>query len=125
MDLTKPILEHVRENVGLSSEPSLFDTDLLTYINNAAAKLNQNGVGNNITIDSTTTWGDFQNPEQVDGNKYFHMVPMYITLSTKLIFDPPPPSSVQYHITIADETLWRLKIAYENTVGDVTNVQTC
>lgn len=113
MDLTQTILNDVREALGLSFGPSPFDKELLIHINGAMGKLNQNGIGNPIVATKTTTWEEFQNLEQIRGNEYFHMIPLYIALSTKLLFDPPPPSSVQYHADNAHQLLWRLKIAYE------------
>lgn len=117
LDLNKSILEEIREAVGLSSTDTDFDIDLLQHINASIAKLNQNGIGRFIVVsDDTTTWADLQDPTQTQGNLYFQMVPLFIKLSTKLLFDPPPPSSVQYHFNNAQEILWRLKIAYENEV---------
>lgn len=113
MELTESILRDVRTVVGLSSDSQDFDTDLLMYINSATATLNQNGIGKIIAIDDRTTWGDFQDATQIEGNKYFHMVPLYIALSAKLIFDPPPPSAVQYHSDHIAQLLWRLRLAYE------------
>lgn len=114
MDVTKSILQDIRVAVGLDASTSDYDTDLLMHINSAIGKLNQNGVGNFLVVnDDITTWGDLQNPDQVEGNKYFQMVPLFVSLSTKLIFDPPPPSAVQYHQMNIDQTLWRLKLAYE------------
>lgn len=114
MDLSNSILRDIKEAVGLSSDSTEFDTELLMHINGAIIKLNQNGVGNFLVVkDSTVTWNDLYNPLQVIGNQYFQTVPLFITLSTKLIFDPPPPSSVQYHANNVDQILWRLKIAYE------------
>jgi len=114
LDLTKSILEEIRESVGLTETSTEFDTELIQHINAALAKLNQNGVGKGIFIkDATTTWGDFQDSSQTVGNQFFHLVPLFITLSTKIIFDPPPPSSVQFYASNAQEILWRLKIAYE------------
>ncbi len=114
MDINNSILEDVRVAVGLSKDSPDFDTDLLIYINGAIGNLNQNGVGNSLIVkDATTTWGDLQDPLQTEGNKYFNMVPLFITLSTKLLFDPPPPSSVEYHASYVEQTLWRLKVAYE------------
>lgn len=121
MDVSKSILEDIRVSVGLESTVIDFDTDLLMHINSAIGKLNQNGVGNFIVVENdTSTWGDLQDPLQTDGNKYFKMVPLFITLSTKLLFDPPPPSSVQYHASNADELLWRLKVAYEEQLTTTT-----
>lgn len=103
--------------MGLSEDTVDFDTDLLMHINSAIGKLNQNGVGNFLVVtDETQTWNDLQDPLQVEGNKYFQMIPLFITISTKIIFDPPPPSSVQYHSSNVDQILWRLKIAYEEPI---------
>lgn len=114
VDVNKSILQDIRESVGLESTVADFDTELLMHINSAIGKLNQNGVGNFIVVENdTSTWGDLQDPTQTEGNKYFQMIPLFITLSTKLLFDPPPPSSVQYHASNIDQILWRLKIAYE------------
>lgn len=114
LNLEKSILEDIRESVGLTSTSTEFDTDLLQHINASIAKLNQNGIGKFIVVsDDSTTWGDLQDPTQTAGNLYFQSVPLFIALSTKLLFDPPPPSSVQYHSSNAQEILWRLKIAYE------------
>ena len=116
MDLTKSILEDVRAGVGLSSDIPDFDTDLVMLINSSLGILNQNGVGKSISIqDTTTTWGDFKDELQVIGNDYFHLVPTFVTLSCKVIFDPPPPSAVDYFKQTIDQMLWRLKIAYEET----------
>lgn len=114
MDVDKSILEDIRTSVGLSSTTSDYDTELLMHINGAIGKLNQNGIGKFIVVNNVTpTWGDLQDPLQTEGNKYFQMIPLFVSLNTKLLFDPPPPSSVQYHASNIDQILWRLKIAYE------------
>lgn len=114
MDLNNSILKDIRESVGLSADDDNFDKELLPHINSAIGKLNQNGVGTFIVInDESKTWGELRDLTQTWGNIYFQLVPLFITLSTKILFDPPPPSSVEYHSKSADELLWRLKIAYE------------
>jgi hypothetical protein len=122
MDLNKSILSDVKEAVGLSTEPTLFDTEILMHINSAVAKLSQNDISFPIVVNELTTWLEIQDPEQVEGNKLFQMVPLFVSLSVKILFDPPPPSSVQYHVSNVDQILWRLKIAYEKPyikdVGD-------
>lgn len=114
MNLTNSILKDVREALGLVGDDTSFDAELLMHINSAISTLNQNGVGNIlVVIDDKATWGHLQNPDQTAGNAYFQWVPLYIHLSTKLLFDPPPPSNVQYHSSSIEQLLWRLKVAYE------------
>lgn len=114
MDLTKSILRDIREAVGLSSDSTEFDTELLMHINSSIGKLNQNGVGAFLVVQNEESkWSDLQDPSQVEGNKFFQLIPLFMTLSTKLLFDPPPPSSVQYYADNVNQHLWRLKLAYE------------
>jgi hypothetical protein len=95
MYLSKSILIDVREAVGLTPTSTDFDTELIMHINTAISNLYQNGVVKPIVVtDETTTWGDLQNPLNTDGNQVFPMVLSYVTLSTKILFDPPPPSAV-------------------------------
>jgi hypothetical protein len=114
MELTNSILKDTRDALGIGADVADFDADILQHINFAIGAINQNGVGRFIVVtDDTTTWDDLRDPLQTKGNSYFQMVPLYITTKTKLLFDPPPPSTVQYYDTNANEILWRLKIAYE------------
>lgn len=121
LNVSNSILEDIRVAVGLSKDTLDFDTDLLMHINSAIGKLNQNGVGKFIVVkDKSSTWEDLKDPLQTEGNQYFQMIPLFITLSTKLIFDPPPPSTVEYYSKSIDENLWRLKIAYEQITTTTT-----
>lgn len=114
MNLENSILEDIRLAMGLAKTDPSFDTDLLMHINAAIGKLNQNGVGKElVVIDTDDIWDDLQDPTQADSNNSFKMVPLFIALSTKLLFDPPPPSSVQLHQSSIEQLLWRLKMAYE------------
>lgn len=114
MKLQNSILKDVRESLSLSAEDTSFDAELKMHINACISKLNQNGVGNIITVtDELSTWEDLMDATKVEGNKYFQLVPLYIMLSTKVIFDPPPPSTVEYYTNNVNEILWRLKNAYE------------
>lgn len=121
MKLENSILKDVRSAVGLSEDTVDFDTDLLMHINSAIGKLNQNGVGMFVVVsDDTTTWRDLQDPTQIHGNMYFQMIPMFIMVNVKVIFDPPPPSMVDYYKQSIDETLWRLKAAFEPPIIPTT-----
>lgn len=121
MDLTKSILKDVRIAVGLSETSTDFDTELLMHINSAIGNLNQAGVGNVIVVQNESAiWSDLQNPNQTEGNKLFPTIFSYIALSTKLIFDPPPPSAVDYQTRNIEQMLWRLKLAYEEPYTTTT-----
>lgn len=121
MQLNNSILRDIREAVGLESTNPEFDVELIMHINTAIVKLNQNGIGKFLIVqDDTSVWNDLQDPLQLSGNLYFQMIPLYVTLSTKLVFDPPPPSSVEYQNKSRDELLWRLKIAYEDYTTSTT-----
>lgn len=121
MNESNSILKDIRVAVGLTEDTVDFDTDLIMHINAALGELYQNGVGFPIVLtDDTTTWDELKDPLQAEGNLYFHMIPLYITMSTKIIFDPPPPSTVEVYKGKLTELLWRLKIAYEDMTTTTT-----
>lgn len=112
MNDTNSILEDIRQSVGLSKDSVDFDTDLMMHINSSISTLRQNGIGKATMVsDTSSTWGDLKDPEQ--DNEHFQMIPLFITMNTKFIFDPPPPSAVEFYSQHIDQLLWRLKVAYE------------
>lgn len=114
MNEANSILKEVRSALGLGDDVSDFDTELIIHINSALITLAQNGCVLPLTIsDESMTWADIKDPTQVVGNFNFGLVPSYVTLSTKLIFDPPPPSAVEHFSKAIDQLLWRLKVSYE------------
>lgn len=110
----KSILETVRGAMGLNAEDDSFDFELLLHINNALAVLHQNAVGVPFTVkDSLATWEELKDPLQIEGNKMFEGIKQYVFLRTKILFDPPPPSTIKYMSEAADEILWRLRESYD------------
>lgn len=113
MNLTDSILVTTRTALGLNADDTSFDSELKLHINSALLKAFQNGVGKlTIVNDETTLWNDVKDSTQT-GNDYFDYLPMFVHLSTKIIFDPPPPSLVEMYNRQIDELLWRLRTAYE------------
>lgn len=111
---TKPIVQTVRSAIGLAPENVDFKEEVEMYINAALGILGQIGVGiDNFTLSDESTWNDFKNPIHIKGNRHFHMVPLYVMTRTKLLFDPPPPSTVEFYSEYIKELIWRLKIGYE------------
>ena len=114
MTINNSVLKTVREAIGLDPEEKSFDPELLIHINTALSTLIQNGVGTPRTIiDETQTWDDVKSSEQFYADEMFEQVKHYVFLRTKLIFDPPPPSTAKYMSQATDETLWRLREAYD------------
>lgn len=113
MEFTDSILKTTRKALGLNEDDSSFDSELLMHINSSLGKALQNGVGKlTIVNDETTTWIDVKDDTQT-GNDYFGLLPTFVFLSTKVLFDPPPPSLVDVYSRQVDEHLWRLRAAYE------------
>lgn len=114
-------MEEIRVAVGLSKDTTDFDTELIMHINSAIGELNQNGVGSITSINGVgESWTTLLSSAQLEGNEYFHMVPLFIALSVKIIFDPPPPSAVEYYSKSIYKLLWRLKVAYEEPTPNTT-----
>lgn len=108
------ILGSVRIALGLSMEDESFSEEIKMHLNAALSILNQNGIGKPLTITGLDAkWGDFKDDSQVEGNEYFNMIPLFVQTSIKILFDPPPPSNVQYYNNYIQELLWRLRTAYE------------
>lgn len=121
MNEASSILKDIRRSVGLAEDSVDFDTDLVMLINASLGILHQNGIGLPLmVVDELDTWGDFKNPDQVEGNVFFQLVPLFVQLNTKILFDPPPPSAVQHFSTTIDQLLYRLKAAYEEPLVNTT-----
>lgn len=119
MKQTDSILSSIRKFLNIGEDDTVFDSELIPHILASIGALSQNGVAKAQMITETTVWTDIINPEVLDDPEVMTMVPLYIMLSTKILFDPPPPSNVQYYATRIDETLWRLKIIYDSKMKEV------
>ena len=109
------IIQSTREMIGLTGNTTDFNAEIIMHINSALGILNQNGIGiKGFVVNDGSTWGDFKDPTQVVGNEMFNqLVPMFVFLKTKILFDPPPPSTVPFYDTEIKESLWRLREKYE------------
>lgn len=103
------ILDTVKNILGVSTEDTVFDAELITAINTALFTLYQIGVGKDspYTITSNSdTWNDF-----LDNIDDLSMVKSYVGLKTRILFDPPTSSSL---MTAINEQLseyeWRLNV---------------
>lgn len=108
------ILTSVKKNLGLDAAYTVFDHDILTYINSTLSTLTQLGVGpaNGFAIeDENPTWSDF-----IDDDDQYNTVKTYVTLKVKMLFDPPQTSFVIDAIEKQIEELeWRINVHREET----------
>lgn len=110
---SESILETIVSGLGLEVDESAFNPEIIMYVNSALSTVYQNGAGTPLVVkDYAQTWEEFKDPAQVEGNKMFEQIKLYVMLKTKIIFDPPPPSTAPYMQSYIDELLWRIRAAY-------------
>lgn len=106
------ILTTIKKLLGITSEYTHFDADIIMHINSVFSILQQLGVGPvegfSIT-DSSSKWSDY-----IDDAKNIEMVKTYVYMKVKLMFDPPLSSTAVDAIKnqIA-ELEWRLNVAVD------------
>lgn len=103
------ILTSIKKLLGISSDYTHFDEDLIIQINSAFSALTQLGVGPiegfEIT-DATSTWSEFTDDPRLNFAK------TYIQIKVKLAFDPPTSSAlIESYNRQLDELTWRLTVA--------------
>lgn len=105
------ILTSVKRTLGLTSDYTQFDDEIILHINSVFLILNQLGVGpeSPFSISSEEAlWTDF-----LDGTS-LELVKSYMYLKVKLLFDPPLSSSViEASNRMISEFEWRLNVAVD------------
>lgn len=108
------ILTSVKKNLGIDEAYTVFDHDILTYINGAFSTLTQLGVGpaeGYAIEDDTPTWSDF-----IGEDPRYNSVKTYVTLKVRMLFDPPQTSYLLEAMTHQIEELeWRINVYREET----------
>ena len=108
------ILNTISEALGVVDGE--FETELTVHILSSLNILYQNGVQQpSVPLDiSIDTWDHLLSENSEDENvKGKSLVIQYVLLRTKIMFDPPPPSSVGYFTAAVDEALWRVRQVYD------------
>lgn len=106
------ILNTIKQLLGIQSDYTAFDADIVVHINSAFMALNQLGVGPTecFSIDgSGENWAEF-----VDKSIDLEAVKTYIYLKVRTIFDPPSSSVVMEAMNKnISELEWRLNVQVE------------
>lgn len=116
------ILNDIKKQLGYNEpydaeDPAPYDCEIMMHINAQLAALRQIGVGpdNGYRITGTEqTWNNFligQNDEMND------LVPEFVFLKVKLVFDPPPSSfAMEAMKEQAKEDFWRIQELAEGRI---------
>lgn len=101
------ILTDVKEFCNLSEDNDAFDSQIISHINSGFATLCQLGVGLKtpfVINDDSKLWSDFSDDLILQS-----LAQTYISIKTKLIFDPPlTVAHIESLKNILAETEWRL-----------------
>lgn len=112
------ILDSIKKLLGIASDYTNFDTDIIIYINSAFMVLNQLGVGPEEGFKITgkdELWSSY-----ITDNDNLEAVKSYIHLKVKVAFDPPLNSTVmEAHKQLISEYEWRLNVQSEGGKTDV------
>lgn len=113
------VLKDVKEALGLIPDDTSFDSELKLHINAALSTLYQVGVGQPFHIEDNEDWTGLLVNTQNQNDYMLSQIKQYVYLKTKVLFDPPPPSSVEYVDGAANEMLWRIRENYNNVENGV------
>ena len=112
-ELNNSILLTVKDMIGPSIDYGVFDTQLVMQINSFLNVLTQLGVGPESGFEITgadETWQDLLG----DRETLLNMCKSYVSIRTRLVFDPPTSSFVIDALKKnADELEWRIHIMVE------------
>lgn len=108
------ILTSIKKLLGITSECTHFDPDLIMHINSVLFILTQIGVGPEegfAITGETETWTDFLGEELIN----FNAVKSYVHLKTRLLFDTSQSSSVNAAVeNMIKELECRLYVTADN-----------
>lgn len=116
------ILKDIKKQLGYNEpynteDPAPYDCEIIMHINAQLSTLRQVGVGpkNGFRITGETqTWEDFLVGEHDEMND---LVPEFVFLKVKLIFDPPPSSfGMEAMKEQAKEDFWRIQELAEGRI---------
>lgn len=105
--MEESILESIKKMLGLESDYTPFDTDIIVMINSALMILTQADVGpkEGFRISGIEeTWDDF-----LTNSIMLEAAKQYVYMKVRMVFDPPSSSIVMDALkSQSEEYLWRL-----------------
>ena len=111
------ILNSIKKLIGLDSEDTSFDTDLIMHINSAIDVLRQLGVASDSTFyveDDGAAWGDY-----LPSVELFQIVKTYIYMKVRKWFDPPQNGTTMQALDSSIAELeWRINVTVDPNQED-------
>ena len=113
------IISNIKQLLGLASDYTPFDQEIILHINSVILVLNQIGIGKTGfyltltddgtgTLKSTQTWTDFLGDKIHDQEA----VKSYIFMKVKLLFDPPASGTIlESYKKLIEEFEFRLNVS--------------
>lgn len=109
------ILDSTKKVLGIETDYTAFDDDVIMHVNSAFSTLQQLGIGPPEGFEITnqeSVWADF-----IGAEKVLNPVKTYVYLRVRLLFDPPATSfaidAMQKQI---EQLEWRLNVLREGIV---------
>ena len=114
------ILSSIKKLLGIPTEETAFDSDIIMHINSVFMILNQIGIGptDGFTIsDDYALWSDF-----IPDGQNLELVKSYMYMKVRLMFDPPSSSAVLSAMEKSiSEFEWRLNVQAETKMEENQN----
>lgn len=114
------ILSSIKKLLGIPTEETAFDSDIIMHINSVFMILNQLGIGptDGFTIsDDYALWSDF-----IPDGQNIELVKSYMYMKVRLMFDPPSSSAVLSAMEKSiSEFEWRLNVQAETKMEENQN----
>lgn len=116
------ILQSTKQILGITSDFTAFDAELIIHINMALNVLYQLGVGEYPVVihDANDTWADFLY-EQYD----LEMVKTYVAMKVKKVFDPPTGSGMNSLDSVISELEFRILVQADPYEGGTSKWNGC
>ena len=110
--MTTSILNSTKEKLGVQASYTVFDNQIIDFINGVFSTVAQLGIGppdGFEIVDDTAEWDDI-----LVSNKHLNAVKSYVFLKVRQLFDPP---TTGYLVTAMEEQIrgleWRLNVYRE------------
>lgn len=121
-------MNDIRISMGLDAEETTFDGELETFVLGAINSLTDQGSVGALTLGVSSfddiTWIELLSAPKYQDNGLEGLIKEYVTLHTRILFDPPPPRTQGYMESRLKELEWRIQGRVEDVDRPVPDSST-